>query len=130
MIVPVESTLTAPYWAAAREGTILLQRCADCAEVWHPPAPVCPGCRRSRWEWFAAGGGARLIAHTEVTHSVHAQVALALPYVLVLVELSEGPLYLCGVDGGASAGLRAGAALTIGLGVAAGGLALPMARLV
>ena len=128
MIIPVESPLTAPYWAAAREGTILLQRCADCAEVWHPPAPVCPGCRRSRWVWFAAGGGARLVACAEVAHSVHAQVTPALPYVLVLVELSEGPLYLCGLDDGASTALRPGAALTIGLGVAAGGLALPMAR--
>ena len=129
MIVPIESPLTAPYWAAARQGQVLLQRCADCGDVWHPPAPVCPACRHSRWEWFAAEGGGRLLAYTEVAHSVHAQVTPALPYVLVLIELSEGPLYLCGLDPGASSDLRAGAAVTIGLGLAAGGLALPMARL-
>jgi uncharacterized OB-fold protein len=129
MIVPVETELTAPYWAAAREGQVLLQRCAMCAQVWHPPAPVCPGCRGRDWAWFAAAGSGRLLSYTQVTHSVHAQVSAALPYVVALVELNEGPVYLCGFECGAPAEPAVGAAVTIGLGTAAGGEQLPMARL-
>jgi uncharacterized OB-fold protein len=127
VILPVETELTAPYWAAARKGTVLLQRCHACGRVWHPPAPVCPGCRGSGWEWFAAAGTGRVLSYTRVTHAVHAQVSAALPYVLMLVELSEGPAFLCGLD--ADAYVPAGCAVTIALGSAAGGGRLPMARL-
>lgn len=127
MIVPVETALTAPYWAAARQGQVLLQRCGACRHVWHPPAPVCPGCRTAQWEWFAAVGTGRVLTYTRVTHPAHAQVSSALPYVLVLVELSEGPVFLCGWD--EVRDVPAGAAVTIGLGTAVGGMRLPMARL-
>ena len=126
MIVPVVTELTAHYWAAAQRGEVLLQRCGACGCVWHPPAPVCPGCLGTAWEWFGAAGTGVVRSATEVTHPVHRQVDAAVPYVLVLVELSEGPLFLCGWSDSRLPG--DGQAVTIGLGTAAGGRPLPMAR--
>ena len=129
MIVPAETELTAPYWEAARSGRVLLQHCDDCSHVWHPPAPLCLRCRSGAWSWQASSGLGTVHSITRVVHPVHAQVADVVPYLLALVRLAEGPLFLCGVDDPAyEAVLVDGAAVTIGLGTAAGGARLPMAR--
>lgn len=129
MIVPVETELTATYWAAAQRGQVLLQSCGNCVRVWHPPAPLCPGCRSTSWSWFAASGRGVVRSATRVVHSAHGQVDAAVPYVLVLVELAEGPPFLCGLLDATDGWPADGQAVTIGLGTAAGGQQLPMARL-
>jgi uncharacterized OB-fold protein len=128
VIVPAETELTAPYWAAARRGEVLLQKCERCARVWHPPAPLCPGCRGSSWSWLPAAGTATLVSWTRVVHPVHAQVADSTPYAVGLVQLAEGPLFVCGLDTPDDDGLVDGALITIGLGIAAGGARLPLGR--
>jgi uncharacterized OB-fold protein len=136
VIVPVETPLTEPYWTAARRGTVLLQHCGACELVWHPPAPVCPGCRGTSWQWRPASGRGVVHSATRVVHPAHRQVDDVVPYVLVLVELAEGPLFLCGLLGDGGVGGTGGIdvaeldrrPVTIELGTAAGGERLPMAR--
>ena len=43
-VVPGMTELTAPYWAAAREGRLVVPECRSCRQVWHPPLPRCPHC--------------------------------------------------------------------------------------
>jgi uncharacterized protein len=127
-IGPAETPLTAPYWSAARRGVILLQRCADCGTVLHPPAPVCPGGAAHHLGWFEASGLGRVASCTVVTHSVHPVVQDRLPYVVALVELDEGPRFICNLAPGQDApGPRARVMLRLGR--AAGGLELPVAYL-
>jgi uncharacterized OB-fold protein len=127
-IVPAETALTAEYWSAARRGVILLQRCGDCGAVLHPPAPVCPGGTGHKLEWFQASGRGRLASFTSVAHAVHPAVADRLPYLIALVELEEGPRIICNLARGqAEPGPRARVVLRLGL--AAGGLELPLAHL-
>jgi uncharacterized OB-fold protein len=133
-IVPGETPLTAAYWAAARRGVILLQRCADCETVVHPPEPVCPGGTAHELRWFEASGRGRLVSFTSVEHAVHPAVRGHLPYLVALVELDEGPRLICnlaadpaGSDAGAGPG--PGARVVLRLGRAAGGLDLPVAYL-
>ena len=40
--VPVPSPITEPYWAGARAGRLMIQRCANCEAVTHPPGALCP----------------------------------------------------------------------------------------
>ncbi|MCU1657185.1 MAG: hypothetical protein JWO57_1841 [Pseudonocardiales bacterium] len=131
-IVPESTELTAAFWSAAAEGRILLQRCAGCELVWHPPAPVCPGCRGDVLEWFASSGRGTLYSYTRVEHAAHAAVADAVPYLVALVDLDEGPRVvtsLVGVDdASAVSALTARTRVTIELGPAAAGLQLPIAR--
>jgi uncharacterized OB-fold protein len=127
-ILPQETELTAPYWEGARAGRVMLQRCLDCGRVWHPAAPTCPGGVAHRIEWFAASGRATLYSYTRVEHAVHAAVLATLPYVVALVDLEEGPRFVCNLVAADPAQLRAGLPVTLAAGPAAGGLELPVAR--
>jgi uncharacterized OB-fold protein len=129
-IVPEATELTGPYWAAAGEGRILLQRCTRCTTVWHPPAPTCPACRSDAVDWVASAGWGRLHSYTRVEHAVHPAVADAVPYLVALVDLDEGPRIVCTlVDEPDIAALAAGQRITIGLGPAAGGADLAVGRI-
>jgi uncharacterized protein len=127
-IVPAETALTAEYWAAARRGVILLQRCGDCGAVLHPPAPVCPGGIEHELEWFQARGFGRLVSFTSVVHAAHPAVQDRLPYLIALVELDEGPRIICNLASD-QAEPGAEARVVLRLGPAAGGLELPVAYL-
>jgi uncharacterized OB-fold protein len=128
-IVPETTDLTAPYWAAAAEGRVLLQRCPRCGLVWHPPAPVCPGCRHDAPQWMDSAGTGTLYSYTRVDHAVHDAVAGAVPYLVALVDLDEGPRIVTALLGVADeTALDARTRVVIGRGPAAGGLALPVAR--
>lgn len=129
-IVPEETDLTAPFWAGAARGQVMLQRCLDCAAVWHPPAPTCPSEPAHRIEWFAASGRGRLHSYTRVEHAAHPAVTANLPYLVALIELAEGPRFICNLVEADEAALVIDAPVVISLGPAVGGLELPVARLV
>jgi uncharacterized protein len=128
-IVPAETPLTAEYWAAARQGVILLQRCVSCGAVLHPPAPVCPGGVGHELEWFEASGLGRLASFTSVVHAAHPAVADRLPYLIALVELDEGPRIICNLALHEAVEPEPGARVVFRLGPTAGGIELPVSYL-
>jgi hypothetical protein len=127
MIIPEETPLTASYWAAAREGKVLLQRCRDCGQVWHPPMPFCPGCQSTGYEWFEASGRGSIYSLTTIHHGVHPAVNESLPYVVCLIELEEGPKVIANLCGEGVPSGRVGTPVTMGLGPSAGGPSLVQA---
>lgn len=92
-ILPAVTELTAPYWEAARRHRLVVQRSA-CGRLSHPPVASCPACHDSRFTWEQMSGDGTVHAFTWVNHSVHPVSAGHTPYILVLVELSEGPRIL------------------------------------
>ena len=130
-IVPRETALTAPYWEAARRGAILLQRCADCGAVLHPPAPVCPGGSTHELRWFESAGRGWLASYTSVVHAPHPAVQDRLPYLVALIELDEGPRIICNLvppaSGSDARPPDEPVRVTIRLGTSVGGLDLPVA---
>jgi uncharacterized OB-fold protein len=93
-IVPQVTAENEGFWSAAKDGRFVLQQCRECHRVWLPSQPNCPGCLSTQWDWTPASGFGRLISFTTVVHPVHLAVADEVPYVLGLVELREGPLYV------------------------------------
>ena len=80
-----------PYWEGLKARRLLLQRCTDCAKVWFPIGPVCPGCLSDAFEWAPMSG--RGVVHNFV---VYERAWLPwfenrLPYAVVQVQLDEGP---------------------------------------
>lgn len=107
-IVPGYSELTRPYWEQAREGRLVVQHCAACDRLWHPPLPVCPGCRKEVTDWREVSGDGTVYSFTIVTHPTHFAFADRVPYVVAIVELAEGPRLITGITGCAPRDVRVG----------------------
>ena len=92
-IVPVADDVSAPYWEGAARGELRLQRCPNCHAVWHPPLPRCPRCPTpDAPQWFAATGEGVVESATVVHRAGHPAFADRVPYVVIGVRLTEGPL--------------------------------------
>ena len=108
-IVPGYRDLTRPYWEGARAGRLLVQHCAACDRIWHPPLPCCPHCRRSGdIGWREMSGAGTVYSYTVVTHPTHVQFADRVPYVVAIVALAEGPRLVTGITGCAPRDVRIG----------------------
>ena len=76
------------WFEAAREHRLVIQRCADCGALRHPPGPMCPRCRSLAWDTVTASGRATLYSWVVAHHPRHP--AFETPYLVVVVELEEG----------------------------------------
>lgn len=80
-----------PFWDAAREHRLVIQRCLDCGAHRFPAATFCAACRSDRSEWVQASGKGRVFSWIVVNHPVPKDVyGPDVPYVVALVTLEEG----------------------------------------
>lgn len=91
---PTETTLTRPFWDAAAEGVLLIQRCGACGRAVFYPRAICPHCWSDALAWEAASGQGRLKSFSKVWKPGHPGWIPATPYLVGLVELAEGPTML------------------------------------
>jgi len=88
--VPDPDISGAPFWEAAARHELVLQTCASCGTIRHPPRPMCPACNSMEYTFEQASGRGRIwswvIAHAPVLPSFAQKV----PYNVVVVELDEG----------------------------------------
>ena len=75
------------FWAGVQRHELLLQRCARCHTLRHPPVPMCGRCHSLEWDTQAAVG--RATVHSWIV-SHHPTEPDAEPRVVVLVDLEEG----------------------------------------
>jgi uncharacterized OB-fold protein len=93
-LVPAVTPLTEPYWAGARRGELLIQRCSACGHLWHPPLPRCPECHGASLSWIPVSGRGHVYTYTVVYHATHVAMQDRLPYISALIQLEEGPRVL------------------------------------
>lgn len=87
--VPIVDADSRPYWSAAAQGRLTLQRCRDCRRFVHYPRAVCPHCMSEDLGWEEVSGEGSIYTYTVVHRAPDAFVGDA-PYVVALVELGEG----------------------------------------
>ena len=107
-IIPAATDLTRPYWEHARDGRLVTQVCHQCRQIWHPPLPACPHCHSSDLGWQQVSGTGTVYTYTVVRHATHAALAGHIPYVIAIVELTEGPRIVTGIIGCDARDVRAG----------------------
>jgi uncharacterized protein len=56
--LPSPDEVTRPYWEAARNHELRIQRCTNCHEFQHPPLAACEQCGGSSFEWPKLSGRA------------------------------------------------------------------------
>jgi uncharacterized OB-fold protein len=87
---PKITPLSAPYWEAAAQGRLLLQKCAYCGKVRHYPRMLCDACYSASTCWVQASGSGKVHSWTVCHHAFHPSFVGELPYTLVTVDLEEG----------------------------------------
>ena len=92
VVRPQPTPLSEPFWAAAREGRLVLQRCGACGAYRWTPQLLCIRCWAEDYAWTEVSGRGRIYSAT-VVHRPPTP-AFTAPYVVVVVELEEGPLML------------------------------------
>jgi uncharacterized protein len=90
-LLPLTDRFSQAYWDAAREGTLLIQRCAACGRYQFYPRGHCAHCFAPDPEWAPASGRGRVHTYTVVRRTPNAEFAADCPYVLAIIELDEGP---------------------------------------
>jgi uncharacterized protein len=76
------------WFDAAREHRLVIQRCTGCAQLRHPPGPVCPSCGSLDWDTVEAAGTGTVYSFVVNHHPRHP--AFDYPMVVAVVELTEG----------------------------------------
>lgn len=97
IVRPADEMLDLPFWRHLAAGRLHLNRCSNCKTFRHPPGPCCPVCRTIGEEWAPVSGRATLQSYTTVRHPVHERLKQAVPYVVTLVRLEEGPRMVSGI---------------------------------
>ncbi|HEY4174274.1 MAG TPA: Zn-ribbon domain-containing OB-fold protein [Rhodopila sp.] len=90
--MPRLDTLNKPFWAAAKEGKLLLQHCPACGDTRFPPGPVCPKCLAGDQGWVEASGKGTLESWIDMHRAYWDGFKDELPYRVCLVRLEEGPV--------------------------------------
>ena len=104
--LPRPSVDSAPFWDAAKEHVLKLQKCGACGEFRFPPSPLCPHCLSDTCAWEAVSGHGRVFSFVTYRRLYHKGWEGELPYVVAVVELDEGPRLLTTLTGIAAEHVR------------------------
>ncbi|MFB7532655.1 bifunctional MaoC family dehydratase N-terminal/OB-fold nucleic acid binding domain-containing protein [Streptomyces sp. NPDC056178] len=85
------------FFEGARRHRLLIQRCAGCRELRHPPGPCCPRCNSLEWDTVEASGRGRVYSFVVNHHPRHP--AFDFPLVVAVVELAEGTRLITNLTG-------------------------------
>jgi uncharacterized protein len=99
------------FWGHVARGELRLQRCRRCDRFRYPPAPCCPGCLEADAEWAPVSGRGRAVSWVRFHRGYFP--TLSPPYVVVAVEVEEGPLMIGNLDDDAAVRLSVGAPLHV-----------------
>ena len=94
---PATSRDTEFFWEGVARGELLIQRCASCGTLRHPPRPACGVCRSFEWDTIASSGRGEVYSRVVVHHPV--VPPFEAPYVVALVALEEGVRLVSNVIG-------------------------------
>ncbi len=88
---PLIDDLTRPFWDAATEHRLVIQRCQDCRHFNHPPRPVCDACHSETLTFEQVSGRGTIYSFSVMYQPNVAGFGDELPYLNILIELEEQP---------------------------------------
>ena len=89
--IPVPNELSRPFWEAAKQGVLAMQRCQSCGHLQHPPYPTCVNCMAIDLKFEPVDGKGSIYAYTIMYHTGDKRFAPAVPYASIIVELDAAP---------------------------------------
>lgn len=89
--VPAQTHDSREFWLNCSRNKLVLQRCGDCAATQYYPRNVCTNCGSNNIEWVDSAGLGKVYSYTVVHRAPSAAFSQSVPYVLAIVQLTEGP---------------------------------------
>jgi uncharacterized protein len=87
--IPVSTSVSKPFWDAALNDRLAIQRCTRCRRYQHPPLAFCSTCHAEELE-FEAVSRLGTIYSTSITYDARTPAFIERqPYVVAWVELDE-----------------------------------------
>ncbi len=92
--LPRITAINRPFFAACNDGVLRLQRCLapSCGQHIYFPRVCCPYCGGGDLAWHDVSGRGTIRTHTLVRRPQHPSFFPEAPYVVLAVQLEEGPL--------------------------------------
>lgn len=89
--IPLADEVSRPFWAAAREGRLEIQRCRACGHWNHAPGLACQACGSEELGFEPVSGRGKLYSWAVLREPPAAGFRDMLPLIVGLVELAEQP---------------------------------------
>lgn len=90
-LFPEVDELSAPFYAAAASGRLLVQRCQQCGRLRWTPRPMCPWCQGLEAGWTEVKPRGTVWSFCVVHPPVLAELADRVPFTAAVVELDDDP---------------------------------------
>jgi uncharacterized OB-fold protein len=90
--LPAADELSQPFWEAAKQHRLVIQRCQECGYFNHPPRPACDACQSQQLQFEPVSGRGTIYTFTVMHQPNIAGFENQIPYINILVELEEQPL--------------------------------------
>jgi uncharacterized OB-fold protein len=110
--LPIPNPTTRPYFDAAREHRLELQRCPRDGFFFYPRSH-CPRCLGDDWEWQPVSGRGEVHAFTVDRIGHDPALAPQVPLAIAVVELEEGPRMTANIVGCEPEEIRVGQPLEV-----------------
>lgn len=106
--LPEPTPESMPFWDGLREHKIIMPKCHQCSEYIFYPRAICPNCSSSEFSWVELSGDGIVYTFTVARTPTHPGFASEVPYVIALVELSEGVRLTTNIVGSEPEAVRIG----------------------
>lgn len=90
-VVYKETDLDAPFWEAAKEHRIEIQKCNDCGRFQWGPNVICHHCHSFDLGWGEVRPRGTIYSWERVWHAHTPALAEQTPYVILIVALDDDP---------------------------------------
>ena len=121
---PAISRDTAFFWEGLKQQELRIQKCPKCKQLFHPPVVRCAKCGTYDLKYQVASGAGTLYSFAEPYHPV--VPFMNCPYVVGLVELSEGTRIISNIINCPPSQLKIGMKLKLSIEQVDPDLSLPM----
>jgi uncharacterized OB-fold protein len=89
--IPPVFKVNAGFWEGSTVGELRLDHCRTCDHLWFPPTNSCPNCLSTDIDWKPVSGRGKVWSWIWMHQRYGWAFDEELPYLLVQVNLEEGP---------------------------------------
>lgn len=127
--VPAITPEMAEFFAGARAGRLMVQKCEACGTLRFPSHELCSKCNSTRSKWVEVSGRGEVFSFNIMHQVYHPAFASEVPYAVVVVELEEGCKFVSNLLGVKPHDIRCGMPVEVSFEKISEDVSLPKFRL-